>query len=144
MATRMRVRGVPQLQNRLRLIKTAFKPIGRQWGTATARNGRRTNAFRDRTGRGRKSIRLRTATTKRATVVATYYIAILDKGSRQHTIVPRKARRLAFQSDGNTVFARKVTKPAARGLGFGKIAGRKALREVPYAAELVRLWNQGG
>lgn len=140
-AASMRVRGTPELRARMKAIKVAFKPIGRKWAESTADHAQRGARFKDRSGRGRKSIRVRNASMKRATVVATYYVAILDKGSKQHQIVPRRARNLVFQAGGRTVFAKKVQKPAMRGLGFGNRAGKAGLRDTPMAAELIRLWN---
>jgi hypothetical protein len=139
--TRMRVKGTPELRARLKAIKVAFKPIGRQWATSTAHHARRGARFKDRSGKGRRSIRVRNASMKRATVVANYYVAILDRGHKQYTITPKRARNLVFQSQGRTVFARKVTKPASRGLGFGNRAGKAGLRDVPMAEELIKLWN---
>jgi hypothetical protein len=139
MATGMKVRGTPEFRARLRAIKQTFRPIGRKWATSTARHARATAPRR--TGKGAKSIRVRSASTKRATVVANYYMAILDKGSKQYTIVPKKARKLVFQAGGNTVFAKKVTKPAQRGLGYAKRAADKGMRDNPMAEELIKLWN---
>lgn len=142
MGAKMRVRGTPELRARMRAIKTAFRPIGRKWASTTVRRARPIAPHA--TGRGARSIRVRNASQRRATVVANYYMAILDKGSKQHVIVPRGKGRLVFQDGNRTIFARKVTKPAMRGMGFGKRAGRAALREVPMAGELVRLWNEAG
>lgn len=140
MGARMRVKGTRQLQARMRAIKTVFRPIGRKWGTATVRHAR--PIAPKRTGKGARSIRVRTNSQRRTTVVANYYMAILDKGSKRHVIVPRKASRLVFPANGRTVFAKKVDKPAMRGLGFGSRAGKAALRDVPMAQELIDLWNR--
>jgi len=78
---------------------------------------------------------------KRATVVANYYVAILDQGNKAYTITPKRARNLVFQDGGRTVFSKKVNKPASRGMGFGKRAGRKGLDDNPMASELINLWN---
>ena len=135
------LQGSTQLKARLKAIKQTFRPIGRKWATSTARSARLGASFTDRSGKGRKSIRVKSASTKRATVTATYYMAILDKGSKQYTIVPKKKPKLVFQAGGNTVFAKKVTKPAQRGLGYAKRAADKAMRENPMAEELIKLWN---
>ena len=137
----MRVRGTPELRARLRAIKQTFRPVGRQWASSTVKHARSGAGFNDRSGKGRRSIRVKSASTRRATVVARHYVAILDKGHKQYTITPKKAARLAFQANGRTVFARKVTKPASRGLGFANRAGKAALRDTPMAEELIRLWN---
>ena len=141
MGSQIRVKGTPELRARMKAIKVAFGPIGRKWATSTAKHARSGAQFTDRTGKGRRSIRVRNASQKRATVVANYYVAILNTGAKAHTIVPKRARNLVFQSGGRTVFAKKVHKPATRGLGFGNRAAKAGLRDTPMAAELIRLWN---
>lgn len=135
------LQGAPELKRRLKAIKQTFRPVGRKWATSTARHARAQASFENRSGKGRRSIRVKSASQKRATVVASYYVAILDRGSKAHTITPRKAKTLAFQAGGRTVFSKKVHKPAMRGLGFATRAARDGLRDNPMAAELIKLWN---
>lgn len=136
------LQGTAEFKARLKAIKKTFRPYGRKWAAATTKRARSGAQFTDRSGKGRRSIRVKGASEKRATVVASYYVAILDKGSKAHTIVPRRAPNLVFQAGGRTVFSKKVNKPAARGLGFGQRAGRDALDDVPMAAELIKMWNE--
>ena len=135
------LQGAPQLRARLKAIKETFRPIGRKWATSTTRHARAGASFTDRSGKGRRSIRVKSASQRKATVVANYYVAILDKGSKAHTIVPRKKPTLVFQAGGRTVFSKKVNKPAARGLGFAGRAAKEGLRDNPMAEELIRQWN---
>ena len=137
MATNLQ--GAPQLRARLKAIKESFRPIGRKWATSTTRHAR--TSAPNRTGKGRRSIRVKSASQRKATVVANYYMAILDKGAKAYTIVPRKKPNLVFQAGGRTVFAKKVNKPATRGLGFAGRAARDGLRDNPMADELIRQWN---
>jgi hypothetical protein len=136
------LKGSPELKARLKAIKQTFRPYGRKWATATTKRARSGARFQDRTGKGRRSIRVKSASQKRATVVANYYVAILDRGNKQYTITPRRAANLVFTgSDGRTVFTKKVTRRARSGMGFGKRAADAALKDVPMAAELIRQWN---
>lgn len=136
------LKGSAEYKARLKAIKQTFRPYGRKWATSTTKHARSGAQFNDRTGKGRKSIRVKSASQKRATVVASYYVAILDKGNKAYTIVPRRSPYLVFPgSDGRTVFSRKVNKPASRGLGFAKRAALQGRADVPMVDELIRQWN---
>jgi hypothetical protein len=135
------LKGSPELKARLKAIKQTFRPYGRKWATATTKRARSSARFQDRTGKGRRSIRVKSASQKRATVVASYYVAILDRGNKAYTITPRRAANLVFQGYGRTVFAKKSERRARSGMGFGKRSAEDALRDVPMAAELIRQWN---
>lgn len=133
------LKGSPELKARLRAIKQTFKPVGRQWATTTAQLMKPN--VPERTGKARRSVRVKNASMKRATVAGIYYASILDKGSKAHDITPRKARALAFKDGQRTVFSRRVHKPAARGMGFAIRASRESIRRHPMADTLVKLWN---
>jgi hypothetical protein len=135
------LKGSAEYKARLKAIKQTFRPYGRKWATAGTRHARRDAQFTNRSGKGRKSIRVKTASQKRATIVASYYVAMLDKGTKAHTIVPRRAPSLVFPIGGRTVFAKKVNKPAMRGMGFGRKAADAALKDVPMVNELIKQWN---
>jgi hypothetical protein len=133
------LQGAPELRHRLKAIKQTFKPVGRQWATTTAQLTK--PQVPERTGKGRRSVRVKNASQTRATVAAIYYVGILDKGARAHKIEPKRASRLVFQAGGRTVFARKVHKPATRGRGFAIRASRESLRRHPMAETLIKMWN---
>jgi hypothetical protein len=134
-----RLKGGPELQARLRAIRTTFKPIGREWADKTARAGQ--GMVPVRTGRLKGSIKRRNATLKHATVVAHYTAYFVDAGTRRHTIVPRNSGRLVFSSGGRTVFARKVDHPATRPQPFRRRAALEGMRETPMAQKMIDLWN---
>lgn len=134
------LRGGPELKARLRAIKLSFKPIGKAWAESTRDAAKPIVPVR--TGKGRLSVRVKNASQMRATVSAVYYLAILDKGSKAYSITPRNKNTLVFQSNGRTIFAKKVNKPAQRGLGFGRRASAEGLRKHPMALEVIRQWNE--
>lgn len=133
------LKGAPELKARLRAIKQTFKPIGREWADTTVTLVK--PQVPERTGKGRRSVRRKNASMKRATVSALWYVGVLDKGAKAHTIEPRKAKALRFQSSGRTVFSKKVHKPATRGRGFAIRASRESLRRHPMAETLIKMWN---
>jgi hypothetical protein len=133
------LQGGPQLRARLKALKLAFKPVGKAWAETTIAVMRPQAPHR--TGRGAASLRVKNATQKRATVSAIYYMAILDKGSKAHTIVPRKAKTLRFEVGGKAVFARRVNIRARQGTHFAIRAAKEALRRNPMAESLIAEWN---
>ena len=133
------LQGSSQLKARLTAIKQSFKPIGRQWSDTTAQLIK--PQVPERTGKGRRSVRRKNASMKRATVSAIYYVGILDKGAKAHTIEPRKASSLKFQAGGRTVFSKRVHKPATRGRRFAIRAANESLRRNPMAETLIKEWN---
>lgn len=135
------LKGAPELKARLRALKRAFKPLGRQWATDTAEFSRRYVTIR--TGKGRASIRVKNASQTRATVSALWYIGILDQGAKAHIERPRKARALVFKGPaGRTIFTSKVAKPPQKGRGFAARAAQDALRRHPMAESLIAAWNE--
>lgn len=135
----MALRGGPELRARLKAIKVAFKPVGKQWADETARLARA--AAPVRTGTLRNSIHRKNASQKKATVSAVFYGRILDVGAKEHDIKARRASTLAFPVGGQTIFAKKTHHPRQAPLGFATNAAHKALRDNPMAETLVKEWN---
>lgn len=134
------LKGSPELKARLKAIGKTFQPMGRVWADRTAELTR--PSVPSRTGKGRRSVRRKNASTRLASVSAIYYVAILDAGAKAHTIKPRKARMLVFPAGGRTVFARQVHKPQQSGLHFARKAAQRAIRENAFEKTLVDLWNR--
>lgn len=134
------LKGTKQLNARLRAIKQTFKPAGREWAEEAVELMR--SDVPQKTGRLRRSFRVKSATQRRAQVGGHYTAFFIDKGTKAHLIKPRKAPRLVFQAGGRTIFARKVNHPATRAQPFRGRAAREALRRRPMAASLIRLWNK--
>ena len=134
------LRGGKELKARIKALKLAFKPIGRTWGRETVSLSR--SAVPVRTGRLRKSIRVRNATQKRTTVVAHFTAYFIDAGTKPHDIRPRKARRLVFEVSGRTIFARKVHHRGTKARPFRVRAANEALRRTDVKAQLIDVWNE--
>lgn len=136
-----KLRGAEDLRKRLRAIGVTFKPLGRQWGRETVKLSRpQVPAV---TGKTRRSLRVRHANMKRATVYGSFVASILDRGAQPHVIKARKSPRLVFQAGGRTIFARSVHHRGVRGRRYATKAGREALRRVGMAQALVDQWNKG-
>jgi hypothetical protein len=136
----MALRGSPELRARLRALKLAFKPIGKAWATETVAQDRRRVPVK--TGRLQRSIRVRNASQRKATVVAHYTASFIDVGTKEHDIVPKKASSLKFQVQGRTIFSKKVHKPRQAARPFEKAGAIEALRKTPMAATIVNEWNR--
>ncbi len=136
----MKVKGTKQLNARLKAIKQTFKPAGREWAEEAVQLMR--SDVPQKTGRLRRSFRVRSATQRRAQVGGHYSAFFIDRGTKAHVIRPRKAPRLIFRDEGRTIFARKVNHPATRAQPFRARAAREALRRRPMSATLSKLWNK--
>lgn len=134
-----RLKGAPQLRARLKSLKVAFKPIGRKWGQEDVRLNRAHVPVR--TGRLRRSFRVRHNSQKRATVYGHFTAYFIDKGTKPHIIRPKRASRLVFQSGGQTIFARKAAHRGIRARPFRARAAREALQRTDVPQALVDAWN---
>lgn len=135
----MPLRGTPELRARMRAIKLAFKPIGRNWAEDTVHLAQARVAVR--TGATRRSIRVKNASMKKASVLAIWGARFIEQGTKAHDIKARRKTVMRFEANG-TIFARKVHKPAQGARPFLEPAAEAALRKNPMAAELIKLWNE--
>lgn len=133
------LKGGEQLSRRLKALKLAFKPIGRDWADETAQEMRVRVPVK--TGRLRGSFRRRNATQKKATVVGHYTAYFVDAGPKPHDIVPKRAKGLVFQGRSGTIFARKVHHRGYRARPFRAAAARAGLRKAPLGDALTKAWN---
>lgn len=144
----MSLKGGPELRARLRAIKQSFKPIGKNWATDTAAHAR--GHVPKKTGRLARSIRVRNASQKRATVVGHFTANFVDAGTKAHDIRPKKARTLAFAGavqgpgspGGRTIFSKRVHHPRTRPQRFKRAAALYGLQKNPMALEVIRQWNE--
>lgn len=136
----MTLHGADDLRARLKALKKAFRPIGRKWGRAAINAGRPMVPVD--TGRLRRSMRILSASEKRARVGAHYTAYFVDKGPKAHLIAPKRAKRLVFEKQGRTIFARKVHHRGYRGRPFRKRMAEEGLRNTPMAQELIKQWNE--
>lgn len=136
----MSLRGGKELRARLKAIREAFKPIGREWADEAADQMRPKVPVH--TGRLRASFRVKNATQRKATVGGHFTAYFIDKGTKAHTILPRRSGRLVFQAGGRTIFARKVNHGRVAAHPFRERAALEALRRKPMAVTLIKLWNR--
>ncbi len=134
------LKGGDDLRKRIRALKLAFKPIGRQWGDNAVREMRPHVPVL--TGKSRASIRVGNNTQKRTTVRGAFTLYFIDAGTKQHDIVPKKAKMLRFPIGGRTIYSRKVHQRGLRARPFRERSAREALRKTDGAEALIREWNR--
>ncbi len=135
------LQGSAEFRARLKAIAATkvFKPVGKQWADETVRLQRKDVPNRNtRWSKGRlhDSIRRKSATMNKATVVGRYTAYFVDAGVKPHSLQRRKK--------SGTVFARAARKghPGYRARPFRAKSAREALRRFPMSAEVVALWNR--
>lgn len=136
----MSLKGGRELRARLKAIRLAFKPIGREWADEYVNVA--APMVPEQTGRLRRSIKRKNSTQRRATVAAHFTAFFVDAGTKQHAIRPKRARGLSWQEGGRTIFARKVAHPGTRARPFRVRAAHEALRRKPMAETLIAEWNR--
>lgn len=113
---------------------------------AGADEARRNHFYQDRTGALTKSIKgyVEISTPGGAVGVIeanTKYDKIIERGSRAHEIVVRKAGALHWTAGGSDHFAKKVQHPGTRPYPFMKQAGIFAEKHMERALESEMLHN---
>jgi hypothetical protein len=133
--------GAEQLSARLKAMRLAFKPMGKDWATATADGARRSSPRR--TGKMAASFKVKSATQRGAKVVAIFYAKFVNRDTKPHTIKAKNAPSLIFNVGGRTIFARAVKHRGTRGTRFVDKAAQRALREHVSTDALIDAWNHG-
>jgi hypothetical protein len=121
-------------------VKLMFKDYGRVWADETAVQMRQRVPVK--TGRLKGSIRRKSATQRKATVVGHYSANFVDAGSKEHDILPKRKPALIFEAGGRTIFARKVHKQRIAARRFKAPSARAALQKHPMKETLTELWNK--
>lgn len=137
----MSLKGGPELKARLKALRLAFKPIGRTWADGTVDAAK--PHIPELTGKTRRSVRVKNATQRKATVSAAFTAYFIDKGPKAHVISPKHANGLVFKGrGGQTIFTKKVNHPGYRGRPFRAAAAHESLRKNPMAQSLIKEWNE--
>jgi hypothetical protein len=151
----MILKGGPELRARLKAISTnVFKPAGKDWADETARIASGMvgsmnmpwSGYNERRAKPQMrllpSIRRKSATAKKAVVVASYHAYFVDAGVKSHSMTRRSARLTS--RTGRTIFAAAARKPhpgyPAR--PFRVKAATEALRRKPVRDKLITAWNE--
>ena len=135
------ITGGNALRARMKAVGLAFKPVGKAWADKTAQKAK--PRVPQRTGRLRASIKRKSATQKRATVVGHFTAYFIDAGVRPHEIKPKQGKRLVFQGARGTVFARKVHHRGYGARPFRARSANEALAETWDKDAIVDAWNKG-
>ena len=155
-----RLKGDEDLHRRLRALKErkADNRILREWGNLAVAFAK--SDVPRKTGNLGRSIRV--ASVNMATQTATIeaggdrnvgYAAYVEFGTRQHIIVPRRARVLAWggkrRLSGNlasgakpTNFAKRVKHPGTKAYRYLGNGAKKALDKVGLADGVITVWNR--
>jgi len=138
----MALHGSRELKRRLKAIRTVFKPVGKSWAEETASLAR--SRVKVRTGRTKRTIRVKNASMKKAAVEAREGARFLEAGAKPHEMKARKMQAMTIGSGaaGLPRFAKKVHHPGARKQPFMHESARDALQRTPMAEELIELWNK--
>lgn len=160
--------GADELRARLAALKRLPKEASKGWAEDAADYAKRHVPARTvyvgqteiPAGSLRHSIHIVGGSERGAKVLGAYWANFIDKGTKEHTITPKKSRRatkkraarvakpfLVFNTPqnrpgGSRVFARKVTKRATPGNNFKAEAVEYGLERNISAAKLVVLWNE--
>jgi hypothetical protein len=134
------LQGSRELRARFKALRLVFKPAGKAWAEETVRQMRPRVPVR--TGRLRRSFRVKNASQRKATVAGHFTAYFIDAGTKAHAIRPRKARSLRFEAGGRTIFSRKVEQRGLRARPFRQRAAEEALRREPLAGQVIDAWNK--
>jgi len=98
-----------------------------------------------RTGRLANSIQARDVPRGFAVVPTVDYAVFVEYGTRPHVILPRRARALRFEVNGDIVYCTRVHHPGTAPNPFVGRTAEWAAEELPrLAAEIVGAWVHGG
>jgi len=142
------LQGADALRARLKALRqNVFKPAGKDWADETARIARSMVPNRDtRWSKGRlhDSIKRKSATQRKAIVVAHYSAYFVDSGVKPHYLTPRKSTVARRAKQGRTIFARAARKmhPGYRARPFRAKAAHDALRRYPIKDKVIAAWNE--
>lgn len=136
----MSLKGAPEFRARLKAVRLTFKDYGRKWADETAVQAR--GRVPVKTGRLKGSIKRKSATQRRATVVAHYSANFVDAGTKAHDISAKRKPRLIFEGrSGDTIFAKKVNHPRTRAQRFKRASALAGLAKHPLKDALIERWN---
>ena len=132
--------GGPELKRRLRAVGQVFKAMGKDWATETVHQMR--PRVPERTGRLRKSFRVKNVTQKHATVFGHYTAFFVDAGPVPHVIKAKRSKSLVFKAGNRTIFARQVHHRGYGARPFRQRAAEEGLRKTASADVLIKAWTE--
>lgn len=133
------LQGGRQLQARLAAVRSAPQGIGRDWGKEAVLQAQRRVARR--TGATARSIRLQSASSTGAVVVAGGAARFLEGGTGRHEIEAR-GKVLRYTMNGRPAFAKRVRSRGMRKRPFLRPAALEAYRKVSPGKRVIEAWNK--
>jgi hypothetical protein len=131
------LKGGSELRARLKAIGGVFKPLGRAWAKEAVSLGQPKVPVK--TGRLRRSIRVKSATDKKAVVGAHYTAYFIDAGARYPAFRRRGNARAGIQAVPNNIFRKRGFRMQPR--PFRAYIAHEALRRRPFGDAITRAWN---
>jgi hypothetical protein len=135
----MALQGDKELRARLKAIRQASQPIVKSWAADTVVYAKA--HVPARTGTLRKSLRIRNASQRGATLVGAYWANFIDAGTRAHDERPKSRKAMRYGSPGSVRFAKRIHHPRTGARPFKRAAAEYGLRKNPMAATVLKLWN---
>ena len=131
------LKGGPQLRARLTNLAALPKDYASVWAEDAADRMRRTKPHSVRPASSRFTTK---ATSTRAGVYGAFWWIFVDRGTKAHNIVARKAKALRFEIQGQTIFAKKVHLRRMARRPFISKAAQDALADGGTDA-IIQSWN---
>jgi hypothetical protein len=134
-----RITGGPELRARLTNVVRNADFMEAVWAKDAAARIK-ADAPTDR-GRGKASIRAG-ASRGRGAVFGAFWLVFVDRGTKAHEIIARKASVLRFEYRGRVIFAKKVQRRAMRRRPFITRGAQEALAGLPIRDAIIQAWNR--
>lgn len=131
-----RLVGGSALRARLAALATVPPAFAGEWAEETKDRIQATKPSSTRPASSKFSTKV---TERRAGVYGAFWWIFVDRGTKAHDIVARKAKALRFQMGGQTIFARKVRVPRMRRRPFITRAAQDSLRGGTDL--IIKTWN---
>lgn len=133
-----RLIGGPALRARLENLAQVGPAFAGEWADETVEIIRRTKPPSDRPASSHFTTK---ANDRRAGVFGAFWWIFVDRGTKAHDIVAKKAQALMFQWKGETIFAKKIHRKRMARRPFISRAAQEALSSNTFAQLVIQAWN---
>lgn len=138
MAT-VRIKGGPELKARLASIIAGSPELVKAWADDAKERIARDAPNARRPASRQWSTR---AQGNRAGVYGAFWWVFVDRGTKAHDILPRRAKVLRWDRGGRTVFAKRVHQRGLRRRPFITRNAQAAFASSKLSEQVVKLWNR--
>lgn len=133
-----RLIGGSALRARLTNVAAVAPAFAGEWADETVDLIKRTKPSSTRPASSRFTAKV---SDRRAGVYGAFWWIFVDRGTKAHDIVARRAKTLVFQWKGDTIFAKKVHRKRMRRRPFITRAAQEALSSSNFAELVIQAWN---